>query len=207
MGWLTMPASAMYPHHAPKAYLDAQHTWESPATENNPFVGYRVLKSSCPGNRTYYAAVESYTETGERIEVTAAVCLVRWNTRASDGHIFGYKALTETAGPCEAACPASILALLTSTDNPNALDWRRRCHATLRRRSRKLPDGALVRFPNEIEFTDGTKHREFRVQKLGRRTIFTPNGGVGRYRIRNVLDLDFEIVREPKVARTFFPAS
>lgn len=28
MGWLSMPLSSMFPHTGPKAYLDAQFTYE-----------------------------------------------------------------------------------------------------------------------------------------------------------------------------------
>src|SRR3546814_8711669 len=77
--------------------------------------GLRVLASSCPGNRTYYAAVQEIMDGIPGI-VFAVVCLVRWNPRSRDGHHFGYKDMIENMGPCEADCPAAILALLSPTD-------------------------------------------------------------------------------------------
>lgn len=207
MGWLYMPESSMGLHRTPKAYLDNQLTYERPAEGDQPFSALRVLKSACPGNRTYYAAVERYDEAGSSLQVFAIVCLVRWNPRASDNMIFGYKDMDEQAGPCEADCPASILDLLTSTDHPFALDWRRRCHANLRRRSRDVPDGALIRFHGEIGFTDGSRHSEFRVKREGRKIVLTPKDGGGRYTISRLMDRNFEIVRETKVAKTFFPSA
>lgn len=90
MGWLTMTRLGMAPYETPKAYLDAQLTYERPATGETPFRAPRVLKSVYSGS-AYYAAVELYDESGARLYVTAIICLVRWNPKAADGHIFGYK--------------------------------------------------------------------------------------------------------------------
>lgn len=147
MGWLFMPTWSMGGHKTPKAYLDDQFTYERAAESDTPFRALRVLRSACVGNRTYYAAAERYDETGATQEVFAIVCLVRWSPRSKSDEHFGYKDMTEHMGPCEDDCPAGILELLTSTDDPNALDWRRRCHARLAKRSRQVPDGALIRFP------------------------------------------------------------
>lgn len=147
MGWLSMPLASMGGHTSPKHYLDAQFTYERPATPEHPSHGYRVLESACPGNRVYYAALQRFDD-GAPGEVTAVVCLVRWNPRAKDGFVFAYKDMSESMGPHEADCPLRVLERLTSTNDPVSLDWRRRCFATIRRRSRKLPDGALIRFSN-----------------------------------------------------------
>src|SRR3546814_19605923 len=78
---------------------------------------------------------------GKGGEIFAIVCLVRWNPRAKDGYIFGYKDMDETMGPCEADCPARILDLLTPTDKEYAREWRARCCANLARRARQLEIG------------------------------------------------------------------
>ena len=70
MGWLTMTRMAMGGHETPKAYLDAQLTYERKAEGDTPFQGLRVLKSVYSGS-TYYAAAERYDENGKRIYVTA----------------------------------------------------------------------------------------------------------------------------------------
>jgi len=206
MGWLTMPRAAMGGHTTPKAYLDAQFTYECAVTGKSDLAGYRVLASACPANRTWYGAVEQYDEAGRRVRVIAAICLVRWNPRARDGHVFGYKDMDETAGPSEAACPQQILDLLTSTDDPYALDWRRRCHQRLRLRARELPDNALIRFQEPMQFTDGSAHAEFRVRRDGRRIVLTPNGGAGRCRVSCLMDRRFAILAEPPVPSTYFPS-
>jgi len=206
MGWLTMTRMAMGGHETPKAYLDAQLTYERKAEGDTPFQGLRVLKSVYSGS-TYYAAAERYDENGKRIYVTAIICLVRWNTRASDGHIFGYKDMDEDMDPCEASCPRSVLALLTSTSHPFALDWRRRCYRMLALRERRIADGDLIRFPEAMKFTDGSEHREFRIRRDGQKTVLTLADGRGRFKISRLLERRFEIVREPKIAKTFFPAA
>ncbi len=203
MGWMSMPASSMGGHKTPRAYLDAQLTYEPKVDGEDPHDGMRVLKSSCWGN-VYYAAAQCYTAAGGNRDVVAVVCLVRWNPRAADGYIFAYKSMDESMGPCEADCPASILALLSPSDHPNALDWRNRCHRNLRLAKRKLKDGMVIRFPAPLEFTDGSKVSEFRVRKEGRGMVLTSMSGYGRYRVRNLMKLAFEIVPERKPPKTFF---
>lgn len=203
MGWLSMPIASMGGHTSPKQYLDAQFTYERAATDDLPFHGYRVLESACPGNRVYYAALERYDSTGTQ-EVSAVVCLVRWNPKSADGYVFAYKDMSEGMGPFEAGCPLRILDRLSSSNDPNALDWRRRCHAAVRRRSRKLPDGALIRFPEPVAFSDGNRHEVMRVKREGTKIILTSREGAGRYRVSNLLDRKFEILRERKISPTIF---
>ena len=114
MGWLFMPRGSMGGHATAKAYLDNQFTYER-VQDDGSSEGLKVLASSCPGNRVYYAATQVMTN-GRGGEIFAIVCLVRWNPRAKDGYIFGYKDMDESMGPCETDCPASILDLLTPTD-------------------------------------------------------------------------------------------
>ena len=206
MGWLTIPKSSMGPHTTPKAYLDAQCTYERAAEGDTPFQGLRVLKSVYSGG-VYYAAAERSDEDGKRIYVTAIVCLVRWNPNAADGHVFGYKDMDEEMGPREEACPRSVLELLTSSTHPYALNWRRRCYRMLRLRKRTINDGDLIQFHEPMKFTDGTEHSEFRIRKEGRRTVLTLPDGRGRYKVSRLMDRHFAIKRRPKVAKTFFPAA
>ena len=203
MGWLSMRLASMDAHASPKQYLDAQFTYERPATEEVPSHGYRVLESACSGNRVYYAALQRFDD-GRAGEVIAIVCLVRWNPKAADGFVFSYKDMSECMGPNEADCPLRILDRLTSTSDPNALDWRRRCFATIRRRSRELPDGALIRFPEPMVFSDDTQHELMRVTRSGKQIILTRKDGTGRYRVSGLMDRKFEIVRERKIMPTFF---
>ena len=125
MGWLSMPLSSMSPHSTPKAYLDAQFTYDRRDAAGNGRA-LRVIASSCLRNKIWYAAVTPSTD-GVDGATFAVVCLVAWNPRAKDGFIFAYKDMDETMGPNEAECPERILALLGETDHASALDWRRRC--------------------------------------------------------------------------------
>jgi len=203
MGWMSMPASSMGGHATPKGYLDAQLTYEPARRDDTEVDGLRVLKSTWSGS-VYYAAAERYDRTGKPLKVFAVVCLVRWNPKAADGYIFAYKDMSESMGPREADCPASILALLSPSDNPYTLDWRNRCHRNLRLAARKISDGALIRFAAPLRFTDGSEMSEFRVRKEGRRTVLTGPNGYGRYRIGNLMKMHFEIVPERKPPKTFF---
>ena len=95
----------------------------------------RVLKSSLVGS-TYYAAVERvYTADGART-VWASVFLTCGKSRR-DGTVWGYKDMSEDCEPFYYDCPASILNLLTPTQNENAKHWREVCRATLAEKSKK----------------------------------------------------------------------
>jgi len=197
MGWLTMPFSSMGGHKTATAYLDAQFTWEN-ADENGAIKGYKVLASSCPGNRVYYAAVQE-TVDGVQKSIFAAICLVHWSPRSKTGEQFGYKDMTEHAGPNEARCPRHILDLLTPTDNAYALDWRRRCLDHLRRRARPVEDGDRIRLAEPLRFTDGLECAEFIVVKQGRKLRFRHPESHGLYRISRFRERDWSIVPVPKI--------
>lgn len=133
------------------------------------------------------------------------ICLVRWNPKAADGLIFGYKDMDEQSGPVEANCPRSILELLTSSSHPYALDWRNRCYAMLRLKERKVADGDILRLPEPLRFTDGSEHREFRVSKRGSKIELRTPDGFGAYRISRLMERRFEIIRPARRIKTFFP--
>ena len=108
-----------------KAECDNELTWENRDKETGALLNTcKVLKSSMVG-RVYYAAVEVVNcATGKR-SVSAAV----WLTcgRSNDGTVWGYKDMDETVGPYYYDCPASILAILSETENETANEWRRLC--------------------------------------------------------------------------------
>ncbi|MDX3911143.1 MAG: hypothetical protein QHC67_15185 [Sphingobium sp.] len=202
MGWLYMPRASLGGHSSAKSYLDAQFTYERPQADGSTR-GLKVLASSCPGNRVYYAAAQVLTD-GIAGEVFAIVCLVRWNPRDKEGYIFGYKDMDETMGPCEDQCPRHILDLLTPTDKAYALDWRRRCRANLERRDRKLADGDRIRLAEPMKFTDGHVGQEFLVEKRGRRMILRDPETRGCYRISRFKERAWSVVPTTKVHRTVF---
>lgn len=110
-------------------------------------------------------------------------------------------------GPCEAACPARILRLLSPTAKEHALDWRRRCLMRLRMHGRKLEDGMRLRFPRPISFGDGHAGTEFIVVKKGDSVTFRSSEGRGRYRITGFRDMSWTVVPETRVHRTVFAAA
>lgn len=189
MGWLYM--QSLRGHSGPRAYLDDQFTYERPEQR------CRVLRSALVAMRTYYAAVEIVRCGGER-EVTAVVCLVRYNLRDREGYIFGYKDMDESMGPCEAECPPAILDLLTSTERPYAVAWRERCRAAVDRRACKpeLRAGQTVVFAERIAFTDGTTFdRMIAVvdPRRPRQVRFRPADGPGLYRISRLEARDYRV--------------
>lgn len=202
MGWLTMPFSSMGGHKTASSYLDAQLTYER-KLEHGSTRGLRVVASSCPGNRVYYAAVQSITN-GIPGDIFAVICLVKWITRSRTGEQFGYKDMDESMGPHDADCPANILDLLTTTDKEYALDWRRRCVASLRMRSRKVRNGDRVRLASPVAFTDGATRDEFIVEKRGRNLRLRDVHGGRLCHISHFMDRHWIIVPTTKVHKTAF---
>lgn len=193
MGWLSMPLSSMDGHRSAKAYLDAQFTY-SGENEGGGRRGLTVLASRCPGNRVYYAAAQPHGTDDDA--VFAIICLVRWNPRASDGYVFGYKDMTEHMGPCETACPQAILDLLGPTDHEYALAWRKRCRDNLARRERPITDGMRVRLAEPLRFTDGHEGDEFVVVKRGGRLAFRAPSSSALYRISHFRTRDWMVIAE-----------
>lgn len=197
MGWLYMNSLGGFA--SPKAYLEDQFN----CTGNQK--SSRILRSSLVAMRTWYAACEQIDKASGAREVFAVVCLVSYNPRSKDGHVFGYKDMTEHMGPCEANCPAAILDLLTPTDHEHALDWRHRCRTALDQSRRAvLRDGDMIVFPHEIAFSDGETSRRFYVTKRGRRTVFQipgPNGDLRAqlYQIRNWKTAQWTVI--PRIAQ------
>jgi hypothetical protein len=202
MGWLYMNRHHMGGHATPKAYLEAQLTYTNPV-EGGGTRGMRVLDSAWVGNRVWYAAAQ-IMENDKPGDVVAIVCLVRWNPRSKDGDHFGYKDMDETCGPCEDSCPERILRLLTPTTIENALDWRRRCLAKLRKRSRKIEDGMRIRFASPLTFTDGHVSDEFVIVKEGSSLRFRCTNSHRRYRIGGFKEMNWSVVPETKIHRTVF---
>ncbi|MDF0491487.1 hypothetical protein PX554_25550 [Sphingomonas sp. H39-1-10] len=201
MGWLTMSRYHMGGHATAKAYLDAQFTYSRDV--DGIVKGLKLLASSCPQNRTYYAAAQVMVD-GVGKEVFAIVCKVMWNPRSKTGENFGYKDMDESVGPYEDNCPAHILDLLTPTDKEYALDWRRRCRANLTRRARKIEDGDRIKLASALTFSDGHVGDEFIVVKRGRRLSFRDPETRHGYAISRFMERDWTVVPVTKVHKTIF---
>lgn len=142
-----------------------------------------VVKSSIRGSE-YYAAIR-LTKTGK---VFGLVCLVRVDN--NDYFNITYKDMDESCGPFYYNCPKSIIALLSPTDNKNALKWREKCLE----KKRKIQDGDCIKFAHPVEFQSGEIHDTFRIVKRGRRFVFTVDGNHGFYSISNWRKRKFEVV-------------
>ena len=95
---------------------------------------------------TYYAAIRrTDKETGES-HVFGCVCLTSVDMK--DYFNFSYKDMEESMGPYNYDCPASILDLLSPTDNEYALNWRQKCREKKSSKNTlgKLPVGTVIEY-------------------------------------------------------------
>ena len=169
--------------------LENQFTFENDAGKSE------ILASAMIKMRTWYAACRQYNNDTGQTTVFALVCLVKYNKRASDGMVFGYKDMSETMGPNESECPARILDMLGPTTSEYALQWRARCRAVATRKQRPPPkDGDMIVFAQTIKFTDGSEGRRFLVSRQGRRTIFLNPAAGTRYRISRWKELNWTTI-------------
>ena len=199
MGWLFMSRHHMRGFHSPKAYLDDQLT-SAPDPARGRTQGYRVLKSVWSGSE-YYAAIEYYDDAGHVEPAFAVICLVRWNPKSASGEHFGYKDMDESAGPCEANCPASVLDLLGPPRNEYAAEWRQRCRQRLSLLRRPKPEvGDLLIFAEDIHFGDVHSGRRFRMIDHGRRALFRGVDG-GLYQIRRYMERNWSLIPAPRSSR------
>lgn len=150
MGWTSYNAK----FYNSKGQVDRVKECEDILTEKNgPNGSWIPLKVIAKG-RTVYAAVKRIKPDGTTY-VFGAVVLTSTNMR--DYYNFSYKDMDETCGPCEAECPASILNLLTPTDNQYANEWRERCRENIEKNKEysknpdslsNLPFGSVIEMPH-----------------------------------------------------------
>lgn len=166
MGW-TYECAPQLTREGPAAV--GQYVTDHVVTWTRDGSGCRVLASAMVGN-TWYGAVQSFTPSCDG-PVYGLVVHTRRIGRAADGYNFGVKMVSEDMGPAAAEAPLRIVTLLSPTDNASALDWRERCLEALRRRRVRqkrndelLVEGARVRLPEPISFSDGVARGRFVVE-------------------------------------------
>ena len=146
-----------------KAEMDGRFTQD----ERDGYPKLTVLKSVMDGS-VYYAAIE-VSRGGKVEEIVGVTSLTRVDNK--DYCNFAYKEIEETSGPCNAKCPASILKLLTPTDNEWALEWRRKCEEYNAKKAAsltpgRLPIGTRIRFKRwdgtELTIVKMAPNRQFR---------------------------------------------
>lgn len=173
MGWTSYHAT----HYKKNGTIDRKAECDAYFTEGLNTGFYRVVKSVLVGS-VYYAAIEPLKRYGQKnadgerpIEdipvkerkIWAFVFLTSVNRK--DYFNFAYKDMDETMGPCEDACPASILDLLSPTDSEWATAWRNRCRANIESKKlptalKNLPVGAIIRFvSHDGKQIEALKHR------------------------------------------------
>lgn len=105
----------------------------------NEIVRDEVIASACVGSTCYYA-IRRTKKADNSSRVFATVCLTQYNRRAGE---FCVKVMDEVMGPSQDRCPLRILAILTGTGHPYALNWRRRCLSRLKGKHALAKDGTI----------------------------------------------------------------
>ena len=122
--------------------------------------------------------------------VVAIVCLLQY--RKQEYYNFCYKEMSEGAGHGLCHCPARILDLLTPTDDPGALAWRKSCrdyHAGLQ--DKCLRSGEIIRFTQPLRFRSGIELDLFVYEPQGRRHLFRSPATNRLYSIPNYKESDW----------------
>lgn len=164
MGWTTFNKPK---HISPSDYFRNQF-------KNEP--NYELLDIAIVKRMTAYMAVR-LKSTGE---VYALVYLLTYSNSWDN---FGYKDMSEFAGPVMSECPKRILELLTplsdSEDNDYARNWRERCWANINNRSSKpkVKEGDIIKLSEPIEFRSGVSYDTFK--KTSRINVWKPVFEIG----------------------------
>lgn len=148
---------------------------------------FQIVKSAMVGN-TYYAAVRNlkrcvgtnddgwgiYEDLPESEQTVHGYVFL---TSVKDGEFF-YKDMSEDMIPYYFDCPKSVLKELSSTDNENALEWRRQC-AEKKSTKRDYPIGTILTFEwwnGEKKIIKRSPNRQFKTawwEVVGERKYFS----------------------------------
>jgi hypothetical protein len=111
----------------------------------------RVIALKAVGS-TLYGAMRHH----DSDEVEGIVILI--NRRSREWFNFGYKEMSERSGPFSYDAPASILDLLTPTDDAEANKWRAAARAAIAKKAeaKKVAKGSRIRFAAPLKFSDGS---------------------------------------------------
>ena len=141
MGWTSYHAE----YYNRRGEIDRRAECDERMSGENEHGKWEVLQSTMRGS-TYYAAIRrTDKETGES-HVFGCVCLTSVDMK--DYFNFSYKDMEESMGPYNYDCPASILDLLSPTDNEYALNWRQKCREKKSSKNalEKLPVGTVIEY-------------------------------------------------------------
>lgn len=141
--------------------------------------------------RTAYLAIRDGSD------VFAMICLFN---RAKDPQFnFGYKAMYESMGPYERQCPQRILAALTPTTHPNAVEWRLDCWAKIQKTANRIVPtvGMVLKFPQGL-FSSLGKISMVQVTGIEKNCVYVMTGLGGEFRLPKKWLDDAEIVILPE---------
>lgn len=159
----------------------------------------KVLKMATKGS-VVYAAVEYHDQEGERV-VFATVFLTQINS--NDYYNFSYKDLDESAGPFESDCPASILNLLTPTDNQYANEWRKNCRDNIESSKQKKKNPYSLNnleVGAKIETRDPRTEEPLILQKYipfgGKRAIWVNESVTFKYKVETIERMGYKVTAQ-----------
>ncbi len=170
MGWCFQNTPLTRPQV--KAEITRMATWETDSYTVSPL---RVVNHGS----TWYAAVQyvpkndacaiPFSEYDVKPGAPVVLALI-FLTRNSKRDGFGYKDMSESLGPVESTCPASVLKMLSPL-KPSAewaQAWRDRCTARNELRA-AIKDGVTVKLASPIKFQGGFEGDTFTATTYHRR--------------------------------------
>lgn len=131
------------------AHIVGRYAYETP-TERSEVLDIALLHDEA------FLAVRFLDKKSGARRVYAGICLI--DKGASETSI---QVMTEhTAPPILDSCPKRILDRLSDTNNPNALEWRGRCHARIDAIAQGLlvEQGHVLEFATPVRFQNGEEH-------------------------------------------------
>ena len=178
MGWTTTDHYERFSKglFSIREYLDREF-----ASDHPDYPRLEIIDSSMTGKTEYYAALRSTDRKTGKIVVFALIVMVKYSTKAWDGHTLGWKEMGEGSMPYLFNCPERILKLLDPTTDTNAMEWRQKCrdHREAKRTVRiALQPGNVVLFEKPLMFPHGVERQRFTVEKHGRALRFRAEDGV-----------------------------
>lgn len=193
MGWTSYNAK----YYNAKGQIDRVAECKDILTEiNGPNGSWIPLKVIAKG-RTVYAAVKRIKPDGTTY-VFASVILT--STNLKDYYNFSYKDIDESCGPCESECPASILNILSPTENQYANEWRERCRQNIQKNKEylkspeslsNLPIGSVIEMPH----WDGTVRKLTKMKSIHPKTIWV--SGMYRYTTATIKKQGYKVLSKP----------
>jgi len=193
MGWTTTDDYERFSKglFSIREYLDRQF-----ASDHPDYPRLEILDSSMTGRTEYYAAVRSTDRKSGKVTTFALIAMVKYSTKAWDGHSLGWKEMSENMMPYLFNCPERIIGQLDPTTDARALEWRQKCreHREAKRAARTaFQPGTVVMFEKPLTFTGGVERQRFTVEKRGRALRFRAEDGV-LCAIPRAATMAFEIV-------------